>query len=88
MKQLFLYLTGQVQFAPTWFYKLPKCVIPTYQGDKSYRWFGIHFTFEHFKDYEVCEAWGDTLFMAWRRKLISRETDEKTAGENSSSDLA
>jgi hypothetical protein len=60
MKQLFQYLSGKVQFAPSWFYKLPHFFIPIYQGNDLFRWLG--------KEYKASGQCGDTLFMALKRK--------------------
>lgn len=57
--QLLDYLLGKSQFAPDWFYKLPLFMIPVYDGDKHWRWFGIRF------DTHNALA-GETLFMRWR----------------------
>lgn len=70
IKWLFRYLTGRAQFAPPWFYKLPYFMLPLYQGDNSFRWFGIRFAIDPDVD-----TWGKTLFMVWRSQLTKRAVD-------------
>ncbi len=67
---LLSYLAGKTQFAPPWFYELPRFAILIYQGDNnSYKWFGFTFRFE-----ERVDTWGDTLFMVWRNQRTERAT--------------
>lgn len=41
LKQLYLYVTGQAQFAPRWFYRLPEFLQPLYhRKSKSFYWLG------------------------------------------------
>ena len=58
---LFRFLTGRTAYAPMWMNKLPKFMIPVYQGNNSFKWFGKSFVFD-----ESVDTWGKTLFMVWR----------------------
>lgn len=68
LKQLYLYFTGRVQFAPAWFYRLPEFFIPVYDGKKqAFIWLG--------KEYPTNEdtPLGITLF-GWLR--MKREKNQ------------
>jgi len=62
LKQLYLFLTGRIHFAPAWFYKLPKFFQPIYDFQtESFTWLG--------KCYPVPNAQlGLTLFGCLKQK--------------------
>jgi hypothetical protein len=65
MKQAYLYLTGQSQWMPKWFERLPRFLHPIYVGEYRFRWLG--------REIETpFSLAGDTLFMYWRRRIIVR----------------
>jgi len=77
IKWLFRFFCGRAQFAPSWFYKLPKFTRPVFWvHNNSFRWFGMDFIFPP----EV-DTWGKTLFMVWRDQLTKRAPDASTGSD-------
>ena len=64
LKRTYYFFTGQGQWAPQWFAALPKWFHPVYQGDNTWRWFGIKI--------KANSLVGDTLLMYWRRRIKQR----------------
>jgi len=66
--RLWLYLTGQSQWAPKWTEKLPAFCLPVHVDHSTFKWLGRNF---NLAPYSYA---GDTLFMSLRRRVVVRAT--------------
>lgn len=59
--QIIEYFKGEVQFPPTWFFKLPSFFWAFYLGNETFTWLGKTF-------HTPGALAGETLFMYWKRQ--------------------